>query len=649
MNTQGALQFAFLFAGLWLGGQATVLGRVVAGWLVGFRLSRVELGSGPVLGIGRLGKTAFVWHAMPTGVGVDWLPPARETAMRLRLWLLTLGGILGCLALVIVFFALGHPPHEARTPTPHSPLPAVGIGAVLYLALRLLPISVTQAGKKVPTEGKQLWTIPTAAQKQIDMAFVHSYMSAAQLEIAKGDPNDALEYCRRAIERCDPQDVRVFRYFEGAAYGRLGDFARAKARMEESFAADLPEPLRGIAHNDWSWYAFCVRDEADLRLADRRSAEALGVHAKRSSVLGTRGSILLWRGRVTQAIPMLERSYRTASSRRSRGEEAHLLAMAFASRGESERAQQMLDIATRLHPDGHHAAEAARYVRAATTSLRVLYAAHGSRALLVEPDGIELLEGVVAAADDPVQLKTSAALRKRLTLSEIDELSVGRGRSGRAHLVVRYAGRAWRLPLDAADLTWARMLADDVLNHPPLPEATPPSVVPGSDRVTRWLPAIGAAALLPLFLGLPALSHLMTFAALAAIIAIATRPGVAAALATGTSALIAAVGHSYLYPFVSWTRSLAEEGLPFAIAAASFVGAWFSARERRGSDGIRLTRRLLTGALVLDGLIFARFWARGVTYHALDLFTAAVTLGVVSLWSARRRQVESPASPDSPN
>ena len=175
------------------------------------------------------------------------------------------------------------------------------------------------------------------------------------------------------------------------AHGRLGDYAKAKACVADSITAALPQPLQAVALNDWSWYAFCERDEADLRLADRRSAEALGARPKSSAVLGTRGCVLLWRGRVTQAIPILERSLEKASTARSRSTEAALLAMAYASRGESVRAQEMFDRAQRLDPDQRLLGEARRYVQAAASSLRLLRAARGTRALLVEPDGIELL------------------------------------------------------------------------------------------------------------------------------------------------------------------------------------------------------------------------------------------------------------------
>ena len=176
---------------------------------------------------------------------------------------------------------------------------------------------------------------------------------------------------------------------------------KARALAAETLdAAELPASLRAVALNDWSWHAFCVRDEGDLRRAEQRSAEALGFHRKLAATSGTRAAILLWRGRVGQAIPLLKQAVAAASAPSSRASDTYLLAMAHASRGESVRAQALLETARRLAPKHPLVAEASRYVAASAAGLRVLYAARGRRALLVEPDGVELLEGVDVRHED---------------------------------------------------------------------------------------------------------------------------------------------------------------------------------------------------------------------------------------------------------
>src|SRR3954451_6787316 len=48
------------------------------------------------------------------------------------------------------------------------------------------------------------------------------------------------------------------------------------------------------------------------------------------------------------------------------------------------------------------------------------------------------------------------------------------------------------------------MLADDVVNHPPLPEALAPSAPFHTNRTTKCLPAIGFAAMATIVLGVAA-------------------------------------------------------------------------------------------------------------------------------------------------
>jgi tetratricopeptide (TPR) repeat protein len=633
-----AVQVALLVAGVFLAEIARAIGRTAFGLLAGLRVSRVDLGTGPLLLRRRVAGLAIALRAIPLALVVEWLPPARQTHMRLRFWLSIAGGPLACLAVLALFGAFGV--HWRQAPPALAAWQSVVCGIIIQMIGRLIPFSMSSGGQKVTTDGLQLLVIPRAPQAAIEGAFDHMYLSAANDELAHGDPKRCLEYCELAIAHCIPIDVRVFRCLQAAAHFRLGDLATARAYMEESLAAAVPEPLHSFALNDWSWYAFRKRDEADLRLADRRSAEALGLRPTASSVQGTRGAMLLWRGRVTQAIPLLERSLQTAPTVRSRATEATLLAMAHASRGESVRAQSMLDGARRLNPQEALLDEAARYVQAAAGSLRVLHAARGRRALLVEPDGVDLLEGIPGGAfDDAVKLRAAAARRRRLTLSEIDEVSVRRGRSGRAHLIVRHDRSVWRLPLGDADLTWARMLADDVMNHPPLREATPPAVPLKGDRATKLLPWMTAAAMLLIMLGVPAGRDLASLTILSCMIALGLRPGVAPALALGTAALVSAVPMSHWEWIVDWKRGpwLAREGLLVAFGGLSLASAWFAAREARARDGIRLTIGLLCAALAWSVLITVVLAAHGRAYfiHAHEIVSAIAALAAVLIWRRR--------------
>ena len=230
----------------------------------------------------------------------------------------------------------------------------------------------------------------------------------------------------------------------------------------------------GLALNNWSWFAFLQRDEANLRLADRRSADALILRPELAAVAGTRGAILLWQGRVAESLSLLERGRDGARDRRARAINACLLAMAYAARGEGARAQGYLDEAGNPNQTEGLWAEAERFVRSAHEPTRTLRASRGSRALVLGRGTIELHEG--------------ARLRRRLAPSEIDGFRVGLSARGHAHLLLIHDGKPWRLTLDPRDLNATRVWIGGVVAAPldaprtALPSATGDATTEAQER-----------------------------------------------------------------------------------------------------------------------------------------------------------------------
>jgi tetratricopeptide (TPR) repeat protein len=343
------------------------------------------------------------------------MPPDRPSWLRLRLWLLVAGGPAASIAVLWAIRAGGVPFHG--TGGALWWVQALAMGILVNLIGRLFPYSMRNGDELVPSDGLQLWRVLTASAGELRASFVPSFAVEASIELGFGHPKLALVAAERGQVAGDARTAPLFWLLQASAHSNLGDPAKGRALAANALAADLAPSLRSLALNDWSWHAFRARDDGDLRLADQRSAEALGVHAKSPAVSGTRAAILLWRGRVGQAIPLLEKALATSRLPRASASDACLLAMAHASRGESVRAQSLLERARRLVPEHPLLAEAGRYVGAAVAGLRVLYASRGRRALLVEPDGVELLEGVVGRFDDRETLRAAAARRQRLTLS----------------------------------------------------------------------------------------------------------------------------------------------------------------------------------------------------------------------------------------
>jgi tetratricopeptide (TPR) repeat protein len=611
MERNMVVNFLFLILGVWAGEAARQIGRLVIGLAAGLRPATVALGFGALLLRRRVAGAVVALRAVPLLAGVGWKPSEQSTGLRARLWFLIAGGLVGTAAAVVLIRA-NVPLAAAHT---HHPwLQAMGWGVFINRLGRLFPYSMTVGGNETPSEGLQLWRILTRPLNELRESFVPVLVAEAADELGYGDPRIALQLCDQALVDANAQMRHLIRLVQAAAHGKLGDPVKACALAAETLdAAELPPSLRGVALNDWSWHAFCVRDEGDLRLAERRSAEALGLHRKLAATSGTRAAILLWRGRVGQAIPLLKQAVAAASAPSARASDTYLLAMAHASRGESVRAQELLDTARRLAPQHPLLAEASRYVAAAAAGLRVLYAARGRRALLVEPDGVELLEGVTLRHEDPTSLRTAAARRRRLTLSEIDGIHVGHSPAGRAYLIVAQGGRHWRLPLQTEDLMWARMLADDVLNHPAARLLVPPTPAQ-TPRVTKLIPLLGIASVALVMFDLPGRRGVVSVAMLSLCIVVLLRPGVASALALGAAALTTGASLLLTAKRVEGPAgSLADAAVMCTLGVLSLLAAWRASLEGESAQqGFRLVLAALLLSLGLGGIMLARMVRHGL-------------------------------------
>jgi Zn-dependent protease len=443
--TRGVLHAALFLAALVMLTVVRELGRLGVGIAVGFRPSIVEIGDGPSLF--RVRAAGLLWHFKlpPVFSATIWSPPPKDLPLRARLASITIARPLITAAVMLAVRALGVPlvgdPHGAKGVAFLGP---VVTACQALLMLGLFPFSI-RGFSVIPFEsdGLRLIRIPRAKREDLEQEFARFYVTTALEALNDGDPNRALVLCREGLTKYASPWSDVFRNIEAIAQSRAGDHSAAQAKTERDLARDLPPVARALALNSWSWFAFLRRDEADLHIADRRSADALVLQPGLGPIAGTRGAILLWLGRVDEALDLLVRGYENAQNRRSRDIDACLLAMAHAARGESARARYYLERVTSPAQTEGIWAEANRYVSLALEPGRTIRASRGSRSLVLGADGVECHEG--------------SRVRLRLTASEIDRVRVGVSARGRTQLVLHHRGGIWRLPIDAPDITWVRM------------------------------------------------------------------------------------------------------------------------------------------------------------------------------------------------
>ena len=417
--------------------------RLAVGTASGLHPAIVELGEGRALLRFRTGALRWRIGQTPIVSATIWSPPPAGTPVRGRLAVLALVRPAATAAIVLGIRALRVPGLADAHGAPLFLASLRTIGEYLLLA-GLLPFSL-KGTAIVPFEsdGLKLSHLLLPKGQSFDQDFARFYFASAREALDDQDPVRALAVCRAGLGLYGPPWLDVLRAMETAALSRTGDHRAALAQAEAALGRDLPPVARAVALNDWSWYAFLERNEANLRLADRRSADAMLLKGALAATAGTRGAVLLWRGRVSEALPLLARGHDGAHSRRAQDVNACLLAMAHAARGDVARAQAFLD-AIKI-PDNTEGLwpEALRWLRLARDA-QPLPAARGGRALAVFADGVEL--------------RDSHGTPRRLTAADLGRVKVGVTARGRTYALVPLDGGVWRLPLRPEDLTWTRAL-----------------------------------------------------------------------------------------------------------------------------------------------------------------------------------------------
>jgi Zn-dependent protease len=428
------------------------IGRLLAGTAMGLRPVIVELGEGESLLRFRLRGVLWDVRKQPFGSCTIFAPPATDAGLRARLAVLLLARPAVTVAVLLGLRALGVPlwggvgdgALGGAGALPASLLGSVSTAAEALLLLGLVPFSIT-SGAVVPfeSEGLQLIKLAFAKPGDLGLAFGRYYAATAFQALKEGDAARAVSACQAGLERLGPPWSDALRMLEAVALARTGDTTDARTRAEQDLSRQLGPSARALALNNWSWFTFVARDEAGLRLADRRSADALVLMPDLPAVRGTRGAVLLWQGRVAEALPLIEASRNGATEARSRDINTCLLALAYAAQGQSARAQAELALVKDPAATESQWAEAELRVKSSSEPAQIVRAACGHRALVVKGDGVELHDG---------------GRVRRIASAEIDSIEVRLTARGRAQLSLRHAGRLWRLPLAQDDLAWTRML-----------------------------------------------------------------------------------------------------------------------------------------------------------------------------------------------
>jgi tetratricopeptide (TPR) repeat protein len=306
------------------------------------------------------------FRTIPYG-GYTLALPLDAQNFRSRHFIYALAGPAANLVVALVIFAVAgwdriadFRPHEKI-----SPWSLLFASNALIFFSNLIPRASSSTTGWTISDGLHL--IRALTMKRDDINYLRATAFAMHCSAAhgKGDLRSAVTWIDRGLQEF-PEDrtLLIHRGNTLIEMERL-DEARAhfKKLLEGANADDVAgraELMNGIAYADG-----LVETKEFLDEADDYSDYALKVLPWSAPIRGTRGAVLVRRGRLADGIGLLERSLQESEERGDRAKNACWLAIAEAQRGNYEAARSYVQLASRLQPGSFLIARAEQAINAA--------------------------------------------------------------------------------------------------------------------------------------------------------------------------------------------------------------------------------------------------------------------------------------------
>jgi Flp pilus assembly protein TadD len=318
-------------------------GHALAGLLVGYRITNISLGVGPLLFAFRVGRTTIQFHALPLAGLTRALPARSQGAIRLRQWILSAGGLA---ANVVVYLVLRRVFGAELGDATKHPFASVAADAnVLVAIMNAIPFHTAEGAT---SDGYKLLKIPFWPESEIEgiHAFAETQVILDLLD--SGDADGALraaEDLRRRVPHLARAAVPL-----GLVLERQRRHAEARVVFREGLAQATAPATAAILKNNIAFSSVMLGLAADMPEAGQLSAEAFAALPTMGAVVGTRGAVLVRQGRGAEAIPLLDKSLALAETDRNRSTNRAFLARALRTVGRVEDARRAAAEARRLDP-----------------------------------------------------------------------------------------------------------------------------------------------------------------------------------------------------------------------------------------------------------------------------------------------------------
>jgi hypothetical protein len=328
------------------------LGHALAARASGMHVFQVAVGVGKKIFECRMFGVLVEFRTIPYGGVTMALSPSREN-FRLRQFVYALAGPVANLIVALIVLAVvgwdriaDFKPHQKI-----SPWALLFASNALVFVTNLIPRSFPSPMGQMISDGGHIVRAFVMKKEHVEELRKAFYLAHAEAARQRYDMKAAAEWIERGLREY-PND-RGLLLQRGVVLIEAREFSEARALfqklLQDSDADDLG--LRALLMNDIACVDALIGGRDLLDEADEYSDYAIKILPWMAGVKGTRGTVLVERGDLLDAIPLLEASLREAEEPWGRAQSACFLAIAHARRGDHENAATYLNLARQLHAE----------------------------------------------------------------------------------------------------------------------------------------------------------------------------------------------------------------------------------------------------------------------------------------------------------
>jgi len=281
------------------------LGHVIMGWLMGFQIKRIIIGSGrELLRFKFAGFTLIITGSLSGGV-THWGKVPRRT-LKPRFALLILGGVFAQILAILLFTGVQEVSVRGLFSVDQISYSSLFIYSNLVLiAVNLIPLKFNYMGVKLPTDGMQLLKLPFWKERDIQNILSAGKIMDAYEQYEAKNYRRAEELFQACVEAYPV--VILPRINLAAALIKQGKVQQCIDTLESEVTRNQKDSLLFFLYNNLAWAYLILYGAGSLEKADYYSSQAYLLNAKHRNVLGTRGCVLIEKGSVEDGMILLKK------------------------------------------------------------------------------------------------------------------------------------------------------------------------------------------------------------------------------------------------------------------------------------------------------------------------------------------------------